>query len=112
MRARSSLCLVDSAHFVPNFPAGYRVVWCDAVILTLAVWMTACAGTSSPPPPPVLSIATPSALDGTLGAAYSQTVQATGGVAPFNWSVSSGALPHNLTLGPSLTNSVMIAGTP
>jgi para-nitrobenzyl esterase len=111
MGARSDLFIVGFNYFVSIFLSGCEAVWCCAVILTLSVSMIGCAG-SSPTPPPVLSIATPFVLDGTLGAAYSQTIQATGGVGPFNWSVSSGALPHNLTLGPSSTNSVMIKGMP
>jgi para-nitrobenzyl esterase len=67
---------------------------------------------SSPPPPPVLSISTVSLSDGTVGAAYAETVQAAGGVAPFNWSVSTGALPSGMMLGYSSSNSVTISGTP
>jgi hypothetical protein len=48
--------------------------------------------------------------NGTLGAAYSQTIQASGGVAPFNWSVT-GALPHNLQLVPGAGNTATISGT-
>jgi para-nitrobenzyl esterase len=59
-----------------------------------------------------LSIITTSLPDGTIGSAYSQTIQATGGVAPFTWSVTSGALPHNLALPGSAGNSVTISGTP
>src|ERR1700739_2517838 len=44
--------------------------------------------------------------------AYSQTLQATGGVSPFSWSVSSGNLPHGLTLANSSSNSAMITGMP
>jgi hypothetical protein len=39
-------------------------------------------------------------------------VQASGGVSPFLWTVSSGVLPHNLQLTPSGLNSVTISGTP
>ena len=74
--------------------------------------MTGCGSSSSPPPPPILSIATLSLSDGTSGASYTQTIQATGGVAPFSWSVSSGVLPHLLALGPSSTNVATISGTP
>ena len=60
----------------------------------------------------MLSVVTPSLPDDTIGSAYTATIQATGGVAPFAWSVGSGALPHNLTLGTSSSNSVTISGTP
>jgi hypothetical protein len=46
---------------------------------------------------------------GTLGTLYSQTVSATGGVAPYSFSLASGALPGGLTLD---TNSGFISGIP
>jgi len=45
----------------------------------------------------------------TVGAAYSQTLAATGGVAPYTWSITSGKLPAGLTLGSS---TGVISGTP
>jgi para-nitrobenzyl esterase len=71
-----------------------------------------CGGSSAPPPPPAPSITTASLSDGTIGAAYTQTIQATGGTAPFSWSVSSGSLPHGLALGASSSSSVTISGAP
>ena len=59
-----------------------------------------------------LSISPTSLSDGTIGAAYTQTVQAAGGALPFNWSVSSGALPLGVMLVSSSGNSVTISGTP
>ncbi len=46
---------------------------------------------------------------GIVGTAYNQTVSATGGVAPYSFSVSSGALPPGLTLD---ANTGVISGTP
>ncbi len=46
---------------------------------------------------------------GTVGSAYSTSLQATGGTTPYSWSITSGALPAGLTLVPS---SGVIAGTP
>lgn len=60
--------------------------------------------------PPPLSIITGGLPNGVIGAAYNQTIHANGGVSPFTWSVSSGALPDNLSLGPSTTNTVTISG--
>jgi hypothetical protein len=65
---------------------------------------------SSTPPP--LSITTTSLPSGTQNTAYSATVTATGGAAPYTWSVASGSLPSGLTLGLSTSNSVTISGTP
>jgi hypothetical protein len=46
--------------------------------------------------------------DGTLGAAYSQTLAATGGTTPYAWALSAGALPGGLTLN----GAGVISGTP
>ncbi len=46
---------------------------------------------------------------GTVGAAYTAALSATGGVAPYTWTVLSGSLPAGLTLNPA---TGVIAGTP
>lgn len=53
-------------------------------------------------------VSTASLADGTVGSAYSQSLTASGGVAPYTWAVSSGTLPAGLTL--SAAGS--ISGTP
>ena len=65
-----------------------------------------------PPPPPPLNISTISLPDWMATFPYNQTLQASGGVAPLTWHVSSGSLPHGLSLGNSASNSVTISGTP
>jgi sugar lactone lactonase YvrE len=56
-----------------------------------------------------LAITTPSTLpSGLVGASYSQTLAATGGVSPYSWAVVSGALPGGLTL----SSAGVIAGIP
>jgi hypothetical protein len=62
--------------------------------------------------PAPLMITTATSANGVIGNAYSETIQATGGVAPFVWTVSSGALPHNLSLSASTTSTVTISGVP
>ena len=54
-----------------------------------------------------LTIATTSLAPATVGISYSQTLTATGGTAPYTWSITSGTLPAGL----SLANNV-ISGTP
>ncbi len=55
------------------------------------------------------SITTPASLpDAVVGSAYSQTLSATGGTAPYVWSVLSGSLPAGLTL----SSTGLISGTP
>jgi hypothetical protein len=62
--------------------------------------------------PAPLAIATTTLANGVIGMSYNQTIQATGGAAPFAWTVSSGAPPHNLTLSASTTSTVTLSGTP
>jgi hypothetical protein len=60
---------------------------------------------SSPP----LAVATSATLPGgTVGTAYSTTLTASGGNAPFSWKVSSGSLPAGLTL----SSAGVVSGTP
>ncbi|MGO9437348.1 MAG: beta strand repeat-containing protein [Terracidiphilus sp.] len=61
---------------------------------------------SSAPP---LVIATTSLPNGQVGAAYSATLVASGGTAPYTWSLTGGTLPVGLTLNPS---TGAITGTP
>ena len=56
-----------------------------------------------------LLIATPPTLPpGVVGTAYSQTLAATGGIAPYSWAVASGTLPVGLVL----STGGVISGTP
>jgi len=55
-----------------------------------------------------LSISTATLPNGKIGVAYSQALQATGGTAPYTWSLVSGSLPSELILG----SSGVITGTP
>lgn len=59
--------------------------------------------------PVPLAISTPSTLTpGTLNVPYAATLSATGGTAPYSWSVTSGTLPVGLTL----TAAGILSGTP
>ncbi len=58
--------------------------------------------------PSSLTITSSSLAAGTAGAAYSGSLQAGGGTAPYTWSISSGNLPAGL----SLTTNGVVAGTP
>jgi hypothetical protein len=59
---------------------------------------------------PTLTISTAPALpNGAVGAPYSTTLVATGGTAPYAWSLASGSLPAGLALNPSTGR---LAGTP
>jgi hypothetical protein len=52
-------------------------------------------------PPPELRITTESLPNGVLGEAYSQTVEASGGVGPYTWSIVSGGVPTAMILDPA-----------
>jgi hypothetical protein len=59
---------------------------------------------------PPLSVTTTSLAGGTIGNAYaSQTLQATGGISPYRWAVTTGSLPAGLSLN---VNTGVISGTP
>lgn len=59
--------------------------------------------------PGTLSISTTSLPSGTVGQPYAATLTATGGVAPYAWSLASGS---SLPAGLSLSSSGQITGTP
>ena len=56
-----------------------------------------------------VSISTPAILpSGSVGAAYSTSLAATGGVSPYTWSITSGSLPPGLVI----SSAGVISGTP
>jgi hypothetical protein len=55
-------------------------------------------GGGGTPPPPTLAITTTTLQAGVIGAAYSQTIAATGGTGARTFTVTTGALPPGLTL--------------
>jgi Putative Ig domain len=59
-----------------------------------------------PPPPTITTASLPAGVEGT---AYSQPVQATGGLTPYTFSISAGSLPAGLTINAS---TGVISGTP
>ena len=59
--------------------------------------------------PPSLKINITSLQAGRLGTGYTQTLTATGGAAPYTWSISNGQLPNGLALSSS---TGVISGTP
>jgi hypothetical protein len=80
-----------------------------SLILCGLCLLNGCGGGASAPQ---LMITTASLPNGTSELTYSQTIQSSGGVAPFTWTVSAGTLPHNLALSSSATNIATISGTP
>jgi hypothetical protein len=71
-------------------------------------------GTAPPPTPPV-SITTGSLPSGQVSVAYTTTLQATGGTAPYAWSIPASCIAPSCGLPPGLTltgATGAIAGTP
>jgi hypothetical protein len=87
----------------------FRLPGIVLVILTIAATFAlapAPAGAATAPKP--LRITTTSLAPGIAGGAYSATLHATGGTAPYHWLVEKGRLPKGLTL----SDSGVISGTP
>lgn len=86
-------------------PGSARVVFVGLVVLAGVI--SGCS--DGKPPAPPLTIAASSLASGQAGTAYSASLSATGGTAPYQWSLRQGALPPGLKLDAS---SGTIAGTP
>jgi len=75
--------------------------------LLLVVFACRCAAST------VVAITTTSLPNGTVEAAYSAAVQASGGCIPYKWEIASGALPAGVTAKvSSTTTSLTLRGTP
>lgn len=72
---------------------------------TNAVNATACTGAVACP---VITLSPAVLPGGTIGVPYNQTITASGGTAPYTFSVSAGALPAGLSLSPA----GVVSGTP
>jgi hypothetical protein len=88
-----------------------RAMLAGLSLVTIAMLSQCGGGSSAPQQSLPLAIGTPSLPNGMLNAPYSQTIQASGGVAPFSWSLS-GVLPPNLALVNSAASTTRIYGTP
>ena len=66
-------------------------------------------GLAQSPTNPLTLTTAASMPGGSVGTAYTTTLQASGGTTPYSWSISSGALPAGLTLAAA---SGTISGTP
>jgi len=60
---------------------------------------------------PQLSIATATLPAGSVGSNYSATLNATGGVGPYTWTLTSGTLPSNLALAGNVISGTPATGT-
>jgi hypothetical protein len=81
------------------------------VLAFITAFLTGCGGGSSTTAT-TPSISTTTVPDATTGTAYTTSISATGGTAPYTWTLTAGTLPAGLALGSSTTSSVTIVGTP
>jgi Putative Ig domain len=109
-----------------------RTTWgAQVVLIALALALAGCGGSSTvpssqsapdppagstpsppstpPPAPTPVAIATTSLPAGTVGNAYAATLAASGGTAPYKWSLTAGSLPPGLSLDAA---TGAISGTP
>jgi len=92
---------------------GYSAQYADTYMMVLPKLSPASGSTGSPTTTAV-AIVTGSLLpSATAGAFYSQALTASGGVAPYTWTLTSGALPAGLSLasGGAITGTPAAAGT-
>lgn len=78
-----------------------------ATSVALSTAHATAAVTVTPPPAPPLSVSTSSLPNATSGSAYTDSLSATGGTAPYTWSLTTGSLP----MGLSVQSSGSLAGT-
>ena len=83
----------------------YNLQLQDATGISVVKTFTTSVVASLPTP---LSIQTTTLPDGVVGTPYSQSEAASGGITPYTWSFSAGALPDGL----SLSSAGIITGTP
>lgn len=80
----------------------------DADACFATVVHTIVIAAAPPPVCPTITLAPLTLPGGTVGLAYSQTITASGGAAPYGFDITAGALPAGLTL----TATGLLAGTP
>ncbi len=101
--ALTSITLTTNASVAGRALARNGAVTLDSNTVNASV----CQVTPSPACP-VVTVNPGTLPNGTVGSAYSQTITASGGTAPYSFAVTNGALPAGLTLAGSGT----ISGTP
>jgi hypothetical protein len=94
----------------------FRLTSGVALLSILFMFLSGCGGGGTSLSSPV-SITTISLPTGQVGTAYSATLTATGGTAPYTWSLASGTLPAGLSLNASTgtitgTPTVLVSSTP
>jgi hypothetical protein len=90
---------------------GSKIPWFAAFLfVVLASGSLSGCGNGAPASHPALSITTSSLPSGQVGTLYNATLAATGGTAPYTWTLTSGKLPPPLTISSSGTISGIPSG--
>jgi hypothetical protein len=100
------------AGFYPTFQGRSFHLLFGISLFAIICNISGCGGSSTSTvtkTPPTLAITTSSLPNGQVGVAYSTSLAATGGAAPYTWSLASGTLPAGLSLN---TSTGAITGTP
>ncbi len=79
-----------------------------AIAVLISTILVGCAANAPANGAPALNIAQFTLAQGAMGVPYRQLLVATGGLQPYTWSITSGALPAGL----SVTTDGIISGTP
>jgi hypothetical protein len=92
-----------------NYSFGIKVIDSGSSVQSATTTVSLPVVTAPPAAPTAVAITSSSLPSGTIGSAYSTTLQASGGTAPYAWSITSGGLPNGLSLSAS---TGVISGTP
>ena len=90
----SNRTLTSATYTAPNAVAANLSVIITATSVGDSTKSASDSVTAFPPP----TVTTTSLPDGTIDTTYSQSVQATGGIQPYKWTIASGSLPSWATL--------------
>jgi hypothetical protein len=106
--AAVSVTLAAGTYYVKVDGVGYGTAAATGYSDYASLGRYSVALTTTPPPTTPVVVTTASLPGGTAMVAYSATLAASGGTAPYSWSVDAGTLPDGL----SLDSAGVISGTP
>ena len=86
---------IDSQYGQIYFGVVRGVIMRTVLVILFVIFLLGCA---SMPPAGSLTIATVSLPTATAGQIYTQQFTATGGIAPYTWTITSGTIPNGLAL--------------
>jgi hypothetical protein len=92
-----------------NYSFGIKVIDSSSSVQSATTTVSLPVVAAPPAAPAALTITSTSIPSGTIGAAYSTLLQASGGTAPYAWSITAGGLPNGVNLS---ATTGLISGTP